>query len=73
MFVNHFAQQPAFCESPVAMNSFVGDFQNLGGLFHRQAAEETELDYLRFPRIFFGELVEGLVQRDQIRQANWEK
>src|SRR5688572_15534290 len=60
------AQEPRLCELPVPLHRVGRDMQCLGGLFHRQPAEETHLDHTTLSLIVPGQRLESLVQGDQI-------
>src|SRR5215471_12110106 len=43
------AKEPRLCELEVAIDGLLGHVQDLGGLFHAEAAEKTQFDHLTLP------------------------
>lgn len=59
-------EQPHPRQPPLSLDGPRRDLQDLGGLLHRQAAEEPKLDDAALPRLEGLELMEGLVEGEQV-------
>src|SRR5580704_2126860 len=62
-----FAAEPTFCETPVTVNGFFGDLQNVGDFHDRQTAEEPQFDDLALARVDESEPFQSVVDSDEVR------
>src|ERR1044072_4884889 len=61
--------EPSLRHAPLALDRGGADAEDFGRLLHREAAEEAKLDYLHLLRVYLGEQVERVVQRDEVHVA----
>src|SRR5580700_11005772 len=66
-----FAAEPTFCETPVTVNGFFGDLQDVGDFLDSQAAEEPQFDNLAFARVDEGEAFESVVDGDEVGAGSY--
>src|SRR5580692_178177 len=64
--LTQFSSEPTLCETPVAVNSFLGDLQDVGNFPDRQAAEEPQFYNLAFARVDESQAFESVVDRDEV-------
>jgi hypothetical protein len=62
----HFTVQPGACDGPVTLHCFRGYSEGFRSFFHREPAEEAELDNPNLTWLFLGEAFQCLVQRQNL-------
>src|SRR5580692_83801 len=61
-----FAAEPTLCETPVTVNGFFRDLQDIGDFLDSQAAEEPQFDDLALASVDEGEPFESVVDGDEV-------